>query len=256
MKMTDREDFLPPATWRQPEGQWARRGACAGAVGLGLGSLDAAWPNADWCDEDQHTLWHYWACSPTPLLTWGRLCEKADVKQRDQLSTTGAHAWHWLALHGASQSMQQWKHAWPVPPLGNWRGDTLVHCAAWSGDLPTLKLALHEEASFDALDAAGIPPLIISIYRGTPELAIALIAAGADPDVRDAQGRSALHHAALMGDAALLGTLDDAGGNSDLPDREGDTPASILDDRLEISDVQVAALRLHWTRKYQRKLWL
>lgn len=250
------EAALCQVNWWQPKGQWPLRGACAGALGIGLGGPNIMWPPLGWADQENHTLWHYWACSPSPGDLWAAMNQHVDPAQRDQLNVHGAHPWHWLALHGYGEAMQAWKDAWPVPPLGTWGGDTLAHCAAWSGDSLTIDVALAETTSLDALDATGTPALIVSVYRGSDEQVVALMAAGADPDIRDPQGRSALHHAALLGNASLLGELDDAGGNMDLPDREGDTPASILDDRMEMSAGQVAALRMHWAKRYQRKLRL
>lgn len=256
MTMNEPEPLIGAVTWHQPDGQWESRGACVGALGLGLGTEDPKWPPVGWRDQESHTLWHYWACGPDPLSTWALMCDNADLEQRDDLSVSGAHPWHWLALHGAGAAMAQWKQAWPTPKIGAWRGDTLIHCAVWSGDSQTLDLALGEEGPMDALDVSGTPALIVAVYRGTPAQVMALLTAGADPDARDLQGRSALHHAALLGNASLLGVLEDAGGDVELADREGDTPASILDDRMEMSQAQVGALRLHWTRRYQRKLRL
>jgi hypothetical protein len=244
-----------PLPWRQPPGHWTRRGACLEAVRLGLGGGTEAWPAKDWRDQDLHTLWHYWACSPQPVALWSRMLEHADGDLRDQLSRDGAHPWHWLALHGAAHALKQWRETWGTPVVTPWRGDTVLHCAAWSADLKTLKaVTAQAPGPLTVPDAQGVPPLVVAIYRGTPEHVAVLLAAGADPDAQDPAGRSALHHAALLGDADLLGQLEDAGGDAALLDRDGATPMGVLEDRMEISRAQVLALRQHWARRYQLKL--
>lgn len=241
--------------WRQPPGHWTRRGACPEAVRLGLGGQNQSWPAADWRDQEHHTLWHYWACSPQPTDTWPLMRAHMDAATRDLLSRDGAHPWHWLAIHGASSALAQWQEAWGTPPLTAWRGDSVLHCAAWSADLATLRLVTrHAEGHLMDRDIQGTPPLVVALYRGGVEHVKVLLDAGVDPDTQDAHGRSALHHAALLGDATLLGILEDAGGDATLPDREGETPLGVFDDRQEISQPQVTAMRQHWVRRYQLKL--
>ncbi|KAA0174633.1 hypothetical protein FNF27_04007 [Cafeteria roenbergensis] len=53
----------------------------------------------------------------------------------------------------------------------------------------------------------GDPPLVLAARAGHAEVVAMLLAAGADPDGRDAAGRSALHHAAARGDARMAGLL-------------------------------------------------
>lgn len=243
--------------WRQPLGHWPRRGACPEALRLGLGAACASWPAGNWHDDEGHTLWHYWACCPDPVSTWPSVRQHADAECRDRLSRDGAHPWHWLAMHGSAEAMAHWHAVWGTPRLSSWRGDSVLHCAAWSANLPTLRLALPgSDEGLNVLDAQGVTPLIISLYRGQMEHVMTLIEAGADPDMRDPHGRSALHHAALLGNVDLLGKLEDAGGDIRLADREGDTPESVMDDRLDMSAAQVTALRQHWARRYQSKLRL
>lgn len=249
--MSERTEFK----WHQPPGWWPARGACPAALRLGLGDLPDEWPEATWRDQMGHTLWHYWACCPDPAARWEALHEHAGAQVRDALGEEGAHPCHWLALQGHHVALALWKQAWGLPELSAWRGDSLLHCAAWSGDLATLQLCLpNSDEMANALDTQGCPSLVMAVYRGGVEHVLALIHAGADPNLRDAYGRTALHHAALLGDVDLMGKMEDLGGDVRLADREGDTPESLLDDRLEMPPAQMSALRQHWARRYQMKL--
>lgn len=242
-------------SWRQPPGWWPARGACPAALRLGLGAPPADWPDAAWRDQAGHTLWHYWACCPDPMGSWALVREHACAQVRDHLADDGAHPCHWLALQGCADAVALWQETWGRPQPGPWRGDSLLHCATWSGDLTTLQHCLPTtEEGANVLDSQGCPPLVVAVYRGGYEHVRALIEAGADPNLRDAHGRTPLHHAALLGDVDLFGKMEDLGGDVHQADREGDTPESVLDDRLEMSSAQVAALRQHWAKRYQMKL--
>lgn len=73
----------------------------------------------------------------------------------------------------------------------------------------------------------GLTPLLLATrdsYYGRPEIVLALIANGADIHVRDEAGRTALHHAALSSEPAVLAMLLDAGAQVDAVDDEGYTP--------------------------------
>lgn len=73
----------------------------------------------------------------------------------------------------------------------------------------------------------GLTPLQLATrdsYYGRPEIVLALLANGADIHVRDASGRTPLHHAALSCEPAVLAMLLDAGAEVDALDDEGYTP--------------------------------
>lgn len=73
----------------------------------------------------------------------------------------------------------------------------------------------------------GLTPLLLAArdsYYGRPEIVLALIANGADIHVRDEKGCTALHHAALSIEPAVLAMLLDAGAEVDAVDNEGYTP--------------------------------
>lgn len=241
--------------WQQPPGWWPAQGACPTAIRLGLGAPILEWPEAAWRDRTGHTLWHYWACSPDPAAGWADMLKHAPVDARDTLAEDGAHPCHWLALRGQAAALALWHAAWGAPALGPWLGDSLLHAAVWSGDSATVQRCLPgTEEGANSLDAQGCSALMVAVYRGEAAQVLMLIRAGADPNLRDSHGRTPLHHAALLGDVELLGKMEDLGGDVRLADRDGDTPESVLDDRLEMSTAQMTALRQHWARRYQMKL--
>lgn len=148
--------------------------------------------------------------------------------------------------------MEGWLGELGHPRVGVWHGDGLLQCAIWSGNAATVSaaLALDEEA-INRLDKARMPPLVTALYRGDAALMAILIQAGADPDLADPVGRSALHHAALLGEHVLLGELEDAGGDGGLEDKDGRTPATLIEHRGALVG---PSLRAHWAHKYTAKL--
>lgn len=77
---------------------------------------------------------------------------------------------------------------------------------------------------------AGLAPLLAATrdsWHGRPEAVMTLLANGADPRLVDAEGRSALHGAALSTDAAVAALLLDANAPLDVIDRDGWSPLGV-----------------------------
>jgi ankyrin repeat protein/CHAT domain-containing protein len=101
---------------------------------------------------------------------------------------------------------------------------TLLAAAAWYG----------RRATVDALLAAGVPaddggvleqaPLRLALLQGHAEVALALVAAGADPLRADADGWTAAHLAARDGHVAVLDALLQRGLPVDVATGAGHTP--------------------------------
>jgi hypothetical protein len=71
----------------------------------------------------------------------------------------------------------------------------------------------------------GDPALVLAARAGMHEMAVILLAAGADPDGRDAAGRTAMHHASQRGDCEMVGLLVARGlARTGVRDSYGETP--------------------------------
>ena len=85
-------------------------------------------------------------------------------------------------------------------------GWTPLHYAATNGHLTTMALLLDEHAYIDAASPNGTTPLMMAAHYGTVEAVKLLLAAGADPALRNDQDLSAIDfaHRASRSDAAEL----------------------------------------------------
>lgn len=76
-------------------------------------------------------------------------------------------------------------------------------------------------------DSGGLTPLLAATrdsYYGRPEIVMSLLANGADLNLRDADGCTPLHHAALSIDPSVAVMLLDAGADINAVDHDGLTP--------------------------------
>ena len=99
--------------------------------------------------------------------------------------------------------------------------------ACFRGDVEALKAVLA--ATPDAARGADASfndstPLHVAVGEGELACARALLAAGADPNARDCEGRTPLHQIEYKCSADLAGAVLDAGGDPKATDRRGWTP--------------------------------
>ena len=246
-----------PFRWQQPIGSWRARGAQSAALRAGLGLPCPPVNKAAPKDDHGFTLWHYWANSPRPHESFAQLHRRLGDTHAHEVSQDGTHPWHYLLHHGHVKALDAWAKAFgaiqEIAP--NQAGDTLAHAAAWSGEVACLaKLSHLDMAHINHTDDKGFTPLIIAIHRGGLEAARALLMAGADPDVVDQQGRSAMHHAALYGDIGLLGFFEDAGGDAQAPDFTGLSASSIVRTRRNSTVQDLEGIRIYWARQKTERL--
>lgn len=101
---------------------------------------------------------------------------------------------------------------------------TLLHWASINNRKEIIKLFLERGASVDSIGGElHATPLHWATRQGHLNAVVLLMAAGADPSLRDAEGCSCIHLAAQFGHTALVAYFIARGVNPDLQDRGGMT---------------------------------
>jgi cytohesin len=96
----------------------------------------------------------------------------------------------------------------------------------------------------DARDADGATPLMRAARGPTPAGVMGmLLDLGADPDARDREGRTALHHAVEARSMAALRPLLWCGANQNLASRAGDTPLILA---CALGELHMTTMLLLW----------
>jgi len=244
--------------WQQPIGAWRERGASQTLLRIGLGLPLNKEKGHSLMDSEGYTAWHYWAHSPRPHQSFEGVWEETEGNLLDRTASSGAHAWHFLLLTGQLQAMAIWKDKQgipPEPPALNTTGDTFSHCLAWSGEGQALEIVGKRGLlSINAVDNQGFTPLIIALHRGDLDFVHRFLMAGADPNQKDAQGRTSLHHAGQYGQEELFMLLEDFGGDPEERDLQGIEASSVLRTRRRLPSTDTAAIREHWSRRQQSRL--
>src|SRR5690606_6155281 len=110
-------------------------------------------------------------------------------------------------------------------------GQTALHLAAPNRRLHAVAALVEGGARLDAVDELGRTPLMRALAASAqPELIELLLAAGADPDLRDAHGWTTLHYLAVAGeggDRRGIGPRLVKRGARPSRDRAGRTPAQL-----------------------------
>ncbi|HEX5693305.1 MAG TPA: ankyrin repeat domain-containing protein, partial [Arenimonas sp.] len=110
-----------------------------------------------------------------------------------------------------------------LPEPGERDQRSLPMLAALLGDLRLLRELIARGADLNA-EHAGLTPLLAATrdsWHGRPEAVMTLLANGADPRHADAEGNTALHHAARSTDPAVAALLLDAGATLEALNAEG-----------------------------------
>jgi hypothetical protein len=119
----------------------------------------------------------------------------------------------------------------PLAELLLSRGSDPNHClfaAAYNDDAEAIRLLARSGAKLDEFVEGGTP-LLHAIQYSRLEAVKALLAAGADPDAKDAKGRTALHRMLAKGmDTRVFHLFARHGARGDVPDASGRTAAEIM----------------------------
>lgn len=247
--------------WPQPLGLWRARGATATALRLGMGLPPMSKENAKQPEIDNagYSLWHYWAESPRPIDLWSSVQGKLLSGLRDHKAASGEHPWHRLAIRGHENAMRSWGDHFEIPfskerdLIGFAGKDSLLACAVWSGNDALVAWLLSLGVEIDTQDEHGQTPLMIAIHRCAFQTVHALMHHGANPDLLDERGRSAMHHAAQCEHADVYAMIEDCGGESDKKDVQGQTPENLLE-RAARTPQQSNITQFYWNNRYQTKL--
>ncbi|MDG6348930.1 ankyrin repeat domain-containing protein, partial [Luteimonas sp. 8-5] len=115
------------------------------------------------------------------------------------------------------------------PPDGERDQRSLAVLAAVLPDLRLLRALIGRGIDLNA-EHAGMTPLLAATrdsWHGRPEAVMTLLANGADPRVRDADGNTPLHHAARSSDPGVAALLRDAAAELEERNNDGLTPLGI-----------------------------
>jgi len=103
-------------------------------------------------------------------------------------------------------------------------GETALHRAASRGHLRAVALLLDRGAKVDATDGEDVTPLILASYRGQTDVVKLLLERGAAVNAREKRnGLSSLSHAVGRGEKELVSVLLAHGANPLLKDADGRT---------------------------------
>lgn len=97
---------------------------------------------------------------------------------------------------------------------------TLLHTAAYDGNVELVTRLLDEKASLEMADRNGQTPLNLAARQGHAEVVLLLLKAGADPDHADNEGWTPLRSSAWAGHLQVVDALLGHGAQVDLADAE------------------------------------
>ncbi|VUC25990.1 unnamed protein product [Clonostachys rosea] len=135
-------------------------------------------------------------------------------------------------------------------------GYTVLHVAAYKGDLAFLRLLLNMELPMgvDSASFDGSTPLIIATGAGRLDSVRLLLDHGADVSIADYAGWTALHWAVNRNWPHIVRLLLDCGADPTVESADGDTPLSICPFSLEGKDLEdmeglLLAAELGWEER-------
>jgi hypothetical protein len=104
-------------------------------------------------------------------------------------------------------------------------GDTVLHVAVEKGQVDAVRLIVQYKPDFEAQGKKGLTPLMLAMDKEKPALALTLIRAGANANTHDANYVYPLHKAAAAGEMDVVKALVAAGADVNVRTRDTeDTP--------------------------------
>jgi ankyrin repeat protein len=105
----------------------------------------------------------------------------------------------------------------------NDRGSSPLTLAAYYNNLDVAKYLIQKVDNINGNSKDGTP-LMAAVVKGHIEITKALIGAGADPNLTDANGATALHYAVLFNNQELVSLLMDANASAFMKNDGGQSP--------------------------------
>ncbi|CAD7963900.1 unnamed protein product [Amoebophrya sp. A25] len=105
---------------------------------------------------------------------------------------------------------------------------TSIHDAAAAGDIGKLQAMLDEdEELLNAVDSNKQTPLMLAAKNGEATVGSILAECGADLQIQDGDGNTALHHSCIANKRLVTSMLLWGGSERDVQNGEGDTPLHV-----------------------------
>jgi len=113
---------------------------------------------------------------------------------------TSETALHWAVRHGRQAVISLLIKNGADPLITNKLGQTVLHLAAQLGEWPAASYLVAETGiDIDIFDTSGFTPLMYSAYYSkNADSTRALLALGADPDLKDRESQSTSFHLAMQ----------------------------------------------------------
>lgn len=241
--------------WYLPEGEWKRRGATRAMIQILCGHPCEPDRDDPETDQDGNNLWHYACSGENPETAIRNLLGKANDPQR--LNRHGEQPVHRLFLSGNMDGINQWRTAFPETACHG-EPETLLHCAAWSGNASAVETALQimDPAKIDRRNGRGLTALQIALHRCGEPTCMAILRAGADPEIQDNNGNNALHHAAMSGHIDLCMAMEDMVGDTRVRNASGKHARQLMlaDPEKRTADGFCPEDRHQWRRLWAERL--
>jgi len=235
---------------------WKERKANEDAIRIALNKQPKRGRYKKFIDKMGNNLWHYWAYYKNPEEIYEKWINRLSQEDINLKNNKGEHVLHRLALCGKYKAIELLLNNNDLDfNVVNLNKETLLHYACWSGCSNTIKLILNKHPELiDSMDDEGYTPLTIAINRCDDELVNELIMIGANPNIQDIKGKTALHYTAEKGNFGLYEKLEGFGGDNQIKDKTGKTPESIIEKSIERTNEENLRYNNFWKNKYHNKL--
>ncbi|XP_054286268.1 death-associated protein kinase 1-like [Macrosteles quadrilineatus] len=170
-------------------------------------------------DKNGESVLHVAVRADNTEITRLLLSSGANLAAADSMGETAVfHA----ARHGNEQQLALLIRAGSSLTSCNKEGDTPLHIAATWGHLECVKLLVESSALVDVVNHQGATPLHLSLTHRHSDVATYLIhQAGADVELQDMNGETALHGAVREGLLGVVQSLCRLGCDTDIPNKQG-----------------------------------